>query len=174
MKHRDVHRHTRQFASQHDLNMNDGANANITSYSTRVELLRKTHNGTKWTMTLRKLERLPHSKQLRIDWWSEDFDAVVVATNKFDSPYIPRIPGIVGWGQKFKDQLYHSRSYRRPESAAGKVCVRVVVSPVCDLKCVFTTLQKVLIIGGSASSTGIAQDLAPHAADFAISMRVRL
>lgn len=75
-----IQRHVRAFASIHSLNSNDRPASpsapEITSYATRVELLRKV--GDKWTLSLRKLERV-HDR-IRVSWWTEEFDAVVVST----------------------------------------------------------------------------------------------
>lgn len=122
-----VTRHVRQYASYKGLNSNDEESANITSYSTRVERAQKSSNGTIWLLTLRKLERLPNTSQLRIDWWQEEFDAVVVATGDLDSAHVPNITGIAPWGERYPDQIYHSQRYRRPEHLIGKACS--IISP---------------------------------------------
>ena len=77
---------------------------------------------TVWTLTLRKLERLPYSDgKVRTHWWREDFDAVVVASGRFDSPSVPNIVGLDQWAKAFPERIYHSREYRKPEELAGKV-----------------------------------------------------
>jgi cation diffusion facilitator CzcD-associated flavoprotein CzcO len=55
---------------------------------------------------------------------------VVVATGRFNAPYIPDIPGLQAWADQFPDTVIHSRQYRRPEPYAN---------------------QTVLIVGGSVS-----------------------
>ena len=60
--------------------------------------------------------------KVQVDWWTETFDAVVVAQNgKTDAPFVPSIPGLDQWAHAFPDQIVHSREYRRPEHVAGKV-----------------------------------------------------
>jgi len=100
---------------------------------------------------LRKLEKLPYSGgKIRAEWWTEQFDAVVVATFQFDSTHVPRIENLDSWARAFPDQVYHSRDYREPERLRGK---------------------NVLIVGGSISAAGIARDLSPYVRSFSISAR---
>lgn len=58
------------------------------SYSTRVELLQKSKAGNSWILSLRRLERLPHSAEIKTEWWREEFDAVVVATGEYDAAFV--------------------------------------------------------------------------------------
>lgn len=122
-----MHRHIRQYASLHALNSNDEESFNITSYSTRVERLKRNsgRNVSHWTLTLRKLEQIPYSNgQIRAEWWTEDFDAVIVATAENDSPYVPKhFGGLREWAKAFPDKVYHSREFRRAEDLEGKVSV---------------------------------------------------
>ncbi|KAF8314069.1 FAD/NAD(P)-binding domain-containing protein [Clavulina sp. PMI_390] len=151
-----IQSNTRAYASAHDLNSSPLTSQpinNITSYSTRVERLLKTPGSSKWTLTLRKLEKLPYSTKpnaVRAEWWTEDFDAVVVASGPFDGPWVPNLPGIKQAAERWPDGVYHSRRYRNPSDYSGK---------------------NVLIVGGSVSASEIARDLAPHVANFSISIR---
>ncbi|KAJ7474908.1 FAD/NAD-P-binding domain-containing protein [Mycena latifolia] len=136
----DVQRHVRAYASLHGLNSND--DPSITSYSTRVEKIEK-HNSTSWTLTLRRLERLRESNRIKAEFWTEGFDAVVVATGSYTTPHVPAIEGIGNWSNAVQDGRYpmqHSQSYRHPERYSGKT---------------------VLIVGASVSATEIAQSIAP-------------
>ncbi|KAF9511429.1 hypothetical protein BS47DRAFT_1395074 [Hydnum rufescens UP504] len=118
----DVLRHVRQFASYKGLHSNDEESANATSYSTRVERLRKSPDGKTWRLHLRKLEQLQYSNgRLRAEWWTEDFDAVVVSAARFDAPHIPSIEGLAAWARAFPRQIYHSFQYREPEALRGKI-----------------------------------------------------
>lgn len=106
------------------LNSNDWENEHVFSYSTRVELVRKLSGARKWTLTLRKMVEIPETEgKLRVDWWKEEFDAVVVgnAGALADAPKIPAIPGLEEWAQAFPDRIMHSREYRYPHKFAGKV-----------------------------------------------------
>ena len=117
-----MQRYVRQFASSKGLNVNDEEHENVTSYSTRVERVHKHVGSNKWTLTLRRLVEIPYfSGKLRADWWTEKFDAVVVATNsESDSPWVPPIPRLVDWANAYPEAIYHVRNYRRPESFLGK------------------------------------------------------
>ncbi|KIY47033.1 hypothetical protein FISHEDRAFT_14423, partial [Fistulina hepatica ATCC 64428] len=117
-----IQTHVRAFASFHGLNSND--DTNVTAYATRVERLDKAPGSPTWTLTLRRLERLPETRRIKATWWSEEFDAVVVATGPYTMPHVPDIKGLVKWSQ-FTDangeySVYHSQKYRRPEGYAGK------------------------------------------------------
>lgn len=123
MPHKTLQRYVRQYASHIGLNANDEESANITSYSTRVERVEKRPGAKRWTVTLRKMTEIPDSNgKLRVDWWTEEFDAVVVGTDsEADSPWVPPIPGLKEWAHAYPDRIYHGREYRRPEHVAGKV-----------------------------------------------------
>ncbi|KAF9502620.1 hypothetical protein BS47DRAFT_1177804, partial [Hydnum rufescens UP504] len=151
LSHQHILRHVRQFASYKGLNSNDEESGNVTSYSTRVERLRKSPDGKTWRLHLRKLEQLPYSSgRIRAEWWTEDFDAVVVSAARFDAPHIPRIEGLAAWARAFPRQIYHSFQYREPEALRGK---------------------NVLIVGGSISASEIARAVAPYVKAFSISLR---
>lgn len=64
--------------------------------------------------------------KLRADWWTEEFDAVVVATHsESDSPWVPPIPGLPDWANAYPEAITHVRNYRRPEPYLGKVSTSV-------------------------------------------------
>ncbi|KAK7046776.1 dimethylaniline monooxygenase [Favolaschia claudopus] len=153
----DIQRHVRAYASFHNLNANDyqtdSRRAPVTAYSTRVDKLQKIESTQKWRLTLRKLERLQETNRIKADWWTEDFDAVVVATGPYVSPHVATIKGLVEWS-KVKDgeqySVYHSQSYRRPQRYENKT---------------------ILIVGASVSASEIARDIAPYARDVLASVR---
>jgi len=82
---------------------------------------------------------------------SQHFDAVVVASGRFNVPHIPAIEGLAKWQEKFPDKVYHSREYRRSNGLEGKT---------------------VLVVGASASATGISADINPVAGKSLLSVRV--
>ncbi|KAJ7474928.1 FAD/NAD-P-binding domain-containing protein [Mycena latifolia] len=139
----DVQRHIRAYASLHGLNSNDEPSSDgITSYSTVVEKVEKS-NATVWTLTLHRLEWHHETNRIKAEFWTEDFDAVVVATGPETTPYVPAIEGIGNWSTAMQDGQYciqHSQSYRHPERYAGKT---------------------VLIVGASVSAADIARSIAP-------------
>ncbi|KAJ7929165.1 FAD/NAD(P)-binding domain-containing protein [Mycena leptocephala] len=144
-------KYIRSVYSSFGINSND-ENRN-TSYSTRVELVEKRFdvdgNEQGWRLTLKKFIRLGSSSS-KEKWWTEDFDAVVVATGTFNAPNIPNIPGLVGWSQRFPGSILHSREYRHPEMFANK---------------------SVLIVGAGTSATGISADIHPFVKHNYLSLR---
>ncbi|KAH9475713.1 Flavin-containing monooxygenase ustF2 [Psilocybe cubensis] len=69
---------------------------------------------------------------------SKTFDAVVVATGRYNAPNVPNISGIKDWNDRFPGHIIHSCQYRRPESMANKT---------------------VLVIGAASSGGEISRDL---------------
>ncbi|KAJ7808675.1 FAD/NAD-P-binding domain-containing protein [Mycena olivaceomarginata] len=148
LSHHTIQRHVRSYASHHCLNTNDHCPATLSaprvaSYSTRVEKVEKDAETHTWVLTLRRLEQ----------WWTETFDAVVIATGPYTSAHVPDIEGIIDWS-KAKDgehySMYHSQGYRHPERFAGKT---------------------VLIVGASVSASEIARDISPFAHRIIASVR---
>ncbi|ORY32264.1 hypothetical protein BCR39DRAFT_587004 [Naematelia encephala] len=128
--------HTQIAAYVHDYARHFGLDE-ITSYNTRVEHATKinTASGDVWRLTLHNLE----SGQEK--FWTEDFDAVVVATGHYNAPFIPAVPGVESWAAKWPTDVVHSQGYRIPERYTGK---------------------DILIIGIGTSGVDIARDLSPH------------
>ncbi|XP_044277007.1 flavin-containing monooxygenase FMO GS-OX-like 2 [Varanus komodoensis] len=70
---------------------------------------------------------------------TEHFDAVLVCTGHYASPFLPAIPGL----DSFQGHLLHSHSYRHPEPFAG---------------------QSVVLVGAGSSGVDLALELLPLAA----------
>ncbi|KAJ7717985.1 hypothetical protein B0H16DRAFT_1897773 [Mycena metata] len=142
LPHRTLARYLRAFSSFHGVNSND-ASPDI-SYSTRVELVEKRYDeeGRErgWTLTLKKLEKTLHGATAT--WWTEDFDAIVVATGRYNAPNIPRISGLEDWADKFPGSIIHSRQYRHPQP--------------------FTN-ETILVVGGATSGVEISREVNQHA-----------
>ncbi|KAE9385563.1 hypothetical protein BT96DRAFT_1026551 [Gymnopus androsaceus JB14] len=90
LTHNHLQRYIRAFASFHGVNSND--NSPNASYNTRVERVDKRYsslNGTKveagWTLLLRKFIQTGTSSY-KVRWWTEDFDAVVVSSGRYNAP----------------------------------------------------------------------------------------
>lgn len=49
------------------------------------------------------------------------FDAVVVATGHYHAPYVPDLPGLSDWRNKWPENVIHSKQYRVPEQFKDKV-----------------------------------------------------
>ncbi|KAF8589631.1 hypothetical protein K439DRAFT_1612636 [Ramaria rubella] len=158
----EVQRHVRQYASAQALSPIDDTDfPNVTSYGTRVERVRKIHSAnnlesSKWRLTLRKLTQVVRDDRPRLqaEYWTEEFDAVVVATEPYDSIYIPAIKGLAVVAQKSK-HIYHSRNYRRPDKFFREGM----------------SFANVLIVGNSFSGSGIARDIIYHAKSVMVSAR---
>jgi cation diffusion facilitator CzcD-associated flavoprotein CzcO len=136
ISHTAIAEYLRQYTKAFNLNRR-------TSYSTRVERVAKVIVGgeRKWRLTLRQVREL-NGTTLEEKYWTEvgcarlpsgvsgpahneqDFDAVTVATGHYNAPYIPPIPGLEGWGQKWPSTILHSQGYRTPEPYQGGVSLR--------------------------------------------------
>ncbi|KAJ7028600.1 FAD/NAD-P-binding domain-containing protein [Mycena alexandri] len=138
---RAVQRHLRSYASHHCLNSNDHCPATAsappaTVYSTRVEKVEKNMEAHTWVLTLRRLERLHESHRIVAKWWTETFDAVVLATGPYTAPHVPDIDGIVDWSKATEGAIQRISLTGIPASSAT-----------------------VLIVGASVSASEIARDL---------------
>lgn len=87
----------------------------LVSYDTTVELANK--QGDEWVLTLRK--SIPG--ELADHWWEERFDAIVVAVGHYSVPFVPRIPGLVEFGDKRPGSVQHSKHYVRAEQYRDQV-----------------------------------------------------
>lgn len=86
---------------------------NFLELNTTVEKVEKVQ--AEWVLTLRK------ESSARNYWWRESFDAVVVASGHYNVPWIPEIPGLVDFEQKYPGTILHSKHYRDPSKFKGKV-----------------------------------------------------
>ncbi|PYH94701.1 putative dimethylaniline monooxygenase, partial [Aspergillus ellipticus CBS 707.79] len=101
---------------------------------TTVELAERQPEG--WVLTLRKIAPGGGKNY----WWEERFDAIVVATGHYYLPYIPDIPGLVEYEEKFPGTVKHSKHYRTVEDYRNK---------------------RVLVVGGSISAFDALHDNCP-------------
>jgi len=143
LSHYQLGRYLKAFASYHGLNSNDD-NPNI-SYNTRVERIDKSYDNfgreQGWTLLLKELVQTD-SGSVKATWYQQTFDAVVVATGRYNAPYIPTIDGLAELAKVFPDRLMHSRSFRRPEPFAN---------------------ETILIVGAAVSGGEISRILNPWA-----------
>ncbi|TID27493.1 flavin-containing monooxygenase [Venturia nashicola] len=70
----------------------------------------------------------------------EVYNAVVVASGHYSTPFVPEISGLQEWNQAFPGSISHSKHYRRPEAFIGK---------------------KVIVVGNSASGLDISSQISP-------------
>ncbi|KIW57705.1 hypothetical protein PV05_02267 [Exophiala xenobiotica] len=113
-----------------------GGTLELIEFNTTVERAEK--KGHEWILTLRK--ETPGSKKNY--WWQEVFDALVVATGHFSLPYVPSIPGLAEYDEKYPGSIKHSKHFRSVDEFRGKL-------EYCILRINF---QKVIIVGGSVSA----------------------
>lgn len=97
------------------------------SLSTTVERVEK--RGQEWVLTLRRAGQL-YRGTAHDYWWTETFDAVVVASGHYHVPYLPAIPGLIGASKQLAGRFEHSKSYRKPAKYADKVGT-VFSAPSC-------------------------------------------
>ncbi|CAI7577087.1 unnamed protein product [Penicillium glandicola] len=98
----------------------------LVQYNTTVERAIKDSTTQKWVLTLRKTEVLDGDKSDY--WWSEEYDAVVVASGHYAVPFIPVIPGLKEFAERYPGSVQHSKQYREPEKYKGKKVITVGAS----------------------------------------------
>lgn len=97
--------------------LNRNGYQDLVEYNTTVERAVKNPKTGKWELVLRRAGKLGGYDY----WWSETFDALVVASGHFSVPYIPSIPGLKEWIDKDPESVLHTKQYRGPERYRGKV-----------------------------------------------------
>ncbi|KAJ7759465.1 hypothetical protein B0H14DRAFT_3596068, partial [Mycena olivaceomarginata] len=70
--------------------------------------------------------------------FSQPFDAIVVATGRYNAPNIPNISGLEEWATNFPGSIIHSRQYRRPQPFVN---------------------ETVLVVGGALSGVEIMREI---------------
>ncbi|KAF8655463.1 hypothetical protein AX16_003052 [Volvariella volvacea WC 439] len=101
-------------------------------YNTTVERVEKV--GGEWKLTLRR-----NGSGGKLDyWWSEAFDAVVVASGHYSVPFVPHIEGLAEFERAYPGSVSHSKWFRDPKKYKGK---------------------RVVVVGASVSAGDICTDL---------------
>ncbi|KAK9364583.1 hypothetical protein V1509DRAFT_572700 [Lipomyces kononenkoae] len=100
--------------------LNRNGYQNLVQYSTTVEKAAKDSASDKWVLTLRKCGSADGLDY----WWTETFDAVVIASGHYAVPYIPEITGLRQFAAAYLGSVEHTKQYRDPEKYRGK---RVIV-----------------------------------------------
>ncbi|CAG7958203.1 unnamed protein product [Penicillium salamii] len=98
----------------------------LVQYNTTVERAIKDPQTQKWVLTLRRTE--DHNGTRSDYWWSEEFDAVVVATGHYAVPWIPAIAGLQEFAERYPGSVIHTKQYRGPEKYSGKKVITVGAS----------------------------------------------
>ncbi|TAQ90464.1 hypothetical protein B7494_g1186 [Chlorociboria aeruginascens] len=112
-----VESYIQSLVSRHNYN-------DLISYNTTVELISKNTESGKWDVTLRQ----PLENGTEDIWWSEEFDAVLVAAGHYHVPFIPSTPGLSELACNFPGSVQHSKAFRNPELYRGKKVVVVGAS----------------------------------------------
>ncbi|KAK5128009.1 hypothetical protein LTR85_005126 [Meristemomyces frigidus] len=106
----------------------------LLALNTTVESMIKVGKHERWILTLRR-----HDPTRQLDqWWKEEFDAVVLCNGHYAVPFIPYVPGLAEYMDRYPGKVLHSKSYRAASTFTGK---------------------NVMIIGNSASGLDIASAL---------------
>ncbi|CAO3612229.1 unnamed protein product [Cunninghamella blakesleeana] len=96
---------------------------------------RKLENGKDvWELTLIQAIYLENGKKVQFKHYKESFDAVVLATGEFHTPFVPYYDGLYEFNHCFPGKIEHSKQFTRPEIHEKK---------------------KILIVGGNVSSIDI-------------------
>ncbi|RAL12335.1 monooxygenase [Aspergillus homomorphus CBS 101889] len=104
--------------------LNRNGYQDLVEYNTTLECAVKDPQTDKWVLTLRRAGK-PGGYDY---WWSEVFDALVVASGHFAVPYVPAIPGLKEFVEKYPEHVLHTKQYRGPERYRGKRVVTVGAS----------------------------------------------
>ncbi|KAE8351240.1 hypothetical protein BDV28DRAFT_162479 [Aspergillus coremiiformis] len=100
--------------------LNRNGYQDLVEYNTTVERAEKDTKTGKWILTLRRASQ-PGGFDY---WWTETFDALVVASGHYAVPYVPAIKGLKEFAKKYPASVEHTKQYRGPERYRGK---RVII-----------------------------------------------
>ncbi|CCH44310.1 dimethylaniline monooxygenase [Wickerhamomyces ciferrii] len=104
----------------------------LLEFDTSVELVEKNKSTNQWDILLRKFGKTQDYL------WKESFDAVVVASGRYDVPYIPYVEGLDQFYQTPGKTVIHTKAYRTREEFRNK---------------------KTIVVAGSISSQDTVQDI---------------
>lgn len=125
----------------------------LVQYNTTVERAVKDINSQKWILALRR-----NVKGAETDyWWSEEFDAVVVASGHLAVPFIPPVPGLKDFAARNIGAVEHTKNYRSPEKYRGKVCI--IPNYTLHTTLFIDSVKKVVTVGASVSAADTAVSL---------------
>jgi hypothetical protein len=105
----------------------------------RTEVIDAHKEGSSWVVTYRHFDEKQGSAGSSSSIGIERFDALVLATGHYDTPYIPEVPGLHAFAAAHEGVVAHAKAFSVPEAYTGK---------------------RVLIVGNSASGFDIASEIA--------------
>lgn len=111
-----------------------------------VEAVQKDPQTGKWRLTIRQKPRFSSMEQ----WYTEEFDAVVIANGHCNVPFIPKMENLPEFVAKYPEIVRHSKSFRNPQDFKN---------------------GNVLLCGSGTSSIDLTQYLSPVAKSVTISQR---
>ncbi|KAL5000189.1 hypothetical protein BDV10DRAFT_39327 [Aspergillus recurvatus] len=100
----------------------------LVEYNTTVERAVKDEEKDAWVLTLRKAGKEGEGKEGMDYWWTETFDALVVASGHYHVPYVPSIPGLKEFAETYPGSVEHAKQYRGPGKYKGKKVITVGAS----------------------------------------------
>ncbi|KAL4908085.1 hypothetical protein BDW74DRAFT_189369 [Aspergillus multicolor] len=100
----------------------------LVQYNTTVERAVKDEETDEWVLTLRKAGSGADGKEGMDYWWTETFEALVVASGHYHVPYVPSIPGLKEFAAKYPGSVEHAKQYRGPTKYKGKKVVAIGAS----------------------------------------------
>ncbi|KAH6683996.1 flavin-binding monooxygenase-like-domain-containing protein [Halenospora varia] len=127
VKHEVILEYIRDFARENDVER-------FIQFNTRVEEVAK--EGDKWHVKTSTLVKESVDRG-RLEYETNEFDAVLVASGHYHAAKVPDLPGLQEWKLRWPDRVSHSRTYRNPRIFQG---------------------QNILLIGAGVSSTDIANE----------------
>lgn len=88
-----------------------------------------------------------------------DYDAIAVASGHYNDPFVPDIAGLQQFNERYPGSISHSKFYRRPDHYKDKVLLPLFYSLRTAIRRwphANTSLQKVVVVGNSASGIDIS------------------
>ena len=91
----------------------------LVKVNTTVERVQKRSSRGGWRLILRE----EFADRDQDYWWTEDFDAVLIATGHYTVPFIPHIDGLAEFADTYPGSVEHTKSVRLPQDYRNKVRV---------------------------------------------------
>lgn len=115
-------------------------------------------------VTVEKAEKVNGNSKLTLGragadrdyWWTEEFDAVVVASRQYTVLFVPYIEGLEEFAHPHSESAEHSKRYRGAEKYREKACCQVILG--CQLLYIQTFVYQVVVVGASVSGMDFARD----------------
>lgn len=130
-KHEQVLDYLNKFARKFDL-------VKYIRFNTSVEKVYK--KGDKWIVVAVQIDRENGVEK----WYSEEFDALLLAVGRFNIPFVPKIENLAQFQKDHPGVVSHAKSFRNFDEYENK---------------------KVLLVGSSISATDLLQYLIPKSKD---------